>query len=190
MAEPTPPPIRIKPDRLLWRVLAPRWAHDPLSGEGAAIRGGRFNEPGMNALYLSADLMTAVAEYELDLGHRPGTFCAYEVDVAGIVDLTDAGILDNMGLTLEILRCPWKRMAWVDGARPPTWNVARELYDHAYAGVRVRSVPSPENGVNIVLWRWNDVPERKVVVLDPLDDLPRDQGSWHRGRSRQHGSRT
>lgn len=54
-------------------MLAPKWAHRPLSSEGAALRGGRWNEPGRQALYMSEDFVTAVAEYEQDLGIRPGT---------------------------------------------------------------------------------------------------------------------
>ena len=45
-----------------WRMLAPKWAHAPLSGAGAAARGGRCNEPGMPALYMSERFETAVAE--------------------------------------------------------------------------------------------------------------------------------
>lgn len=58
------------------RMLAPKWAHDPLSGAGAAVRSGRFNHPGIPALYMSEDFSTGVAEYEQDLGIRPGTLCA------------------------------------------------------------------------------------------------------------------
>jgi hypothetical protein len=33
-------------------------------------------------------------------------------------------------------------------------------------------------GINIVLWRWNDAPDRRVVAHDPLGDLPVDQSAW------------
>jgi hypothetical protein len=66
-------------------MLAPKWAHEPLSGAGAATRGGRHNEAGMPALYMSGQFATAVAEYEQDLGIRPGTLCAYDADVTGVL---------------------------------------------------------------------------------------------------------
>ena len=48
-------------------------------------RGGRFNAAGHPAVYMSDDFATAVAEYEQDLGIRPGTLCAYEVRGSGVV---------------------------------------------------------------------------------------------------------
>ena len=71
-------------------MLAPKWAHDPLSGAGAASRGGRHNEPGMAALYMSEQFATAIAEYEQDLGIRPGMLCAYDVTADQVVDLCDS----------------------------------------------------------------------------------------------------
>jgi len=157
-------------------MLAPKWAHRPLSGAGAAIRGARHNEPGMPALYMSAEFATAVAEYEQDLGIRPGTLCAYDVDVAGVVDLSDDAACAAAGVDPGHLRCPWRRIAFVDKARPPTWDIARRLHDSGAAGVLVPSVQAA--GSNLVLWRWNDAPGRRVAALDPIGDLPKDQSSW------------
>ena len=96
-----------------WRVLAPRWAHQPLSGEGAARHGGRWNPRGVAALYMSADLSTAVAEYEQELGIRPGTFVAYDVDVEGVVDLPHRR---RTG--------PRKWILLRDRTTPPGWTIA------------------------------------------------------------------
>jgi RES domain-containing protein len=158
-------------------MLAPKWAHEPLSGAGAATRGGRHNEPGMPALYMSEQFATAMAEYEQDLGIRPGTLCAYDVDVAGVVDLCDTAVCAAAGINPGDLRCPWKTIAFVAKRRPPTWDIARRLFDAGAFGVRIPSVQSV-GGANLVLWRWNDAPDRRVVALDPLGDLPRDQSSW------------
>jgi RES domain-containing protein len=169
------PTVRIR--RRGWRVLAPKWAHAPLSGAGAARHGGRYNLPGQAALYLSEDLLTAVAEYEQDLGIRPGTFCAYDLDVAGIVDLADDRIRQRIGVTLDDLVAPWKEIAFVWGGEPRTWTLAQRLLTGGCAGVRVPSAMLG-GGVNLVLWRWNDAPERRVVAHDPQGDLPVDQSAW------------
>ncbi|MET3524880.1 RES domain-containing protein [Mesorhizobium abyssinicae] len=44
------------------RCLAPKWAFLPTSSAGAAIDGGRFNRPGVEALYLSRSAQTALDE--------------------------------------------------------------------------------------------------------------------------------
>ncbi|WP_439546652.1 RES domain-containing protein [Sandarakinorhabdus sp.] len=44
---------RLRPNAVFHRYLTPRWSHAPLSGAGAALHGGRFNRPGVPALYLS-----------------------------------------------------------------------------------------------------------------------------------------
>lgn len=160
-----------------WRVLAPRWAHQPLSGEGAARRGGRWNVPGQPALYMSASFVTAVAEYEQELGIRPGTLCAYDTDMAGIVDLCSSAVLGQLGIEESLRFSPWKHIAFVERARPPTWDIAGRLAADGAAGIRVPSARQAD-GINLVLWRWNDDPGRQVRALDPLGDLPRDQSSW------------
>ena len=170
-----PPSVRCQ--GLFWRVLAPRWAHKPLSGDGAARRGGRWNGPGQPALHMSATFVTAVAEYEQELGIRPGTLCAYDVDVAAVFDLCAASARAAAGVEEDLLLSPWKHIAFVQRARPPSWDVAARLAAGGAAGIRVPSARHA-GGINLVLWRWNDGPERQVRPLDPLGDLPRDQSSW------------
>ena len=171
-----PPPL-ITVERRHWRMLSPRWSHQPLSGEGAAKHGGRWNAPGILTLYMSETFTTAVAEYEQDLGIRPGTLCAYEVEAERIVDLTDAATLRAAAIDPAVLACPWKRIALIERKRPPSWDLADHLLALDVAGVRVPSVRA--RGANLVLWRWNAGPDSpRVAALDPLGDLPLDQRSW------------
>jgi RES domain-containing protein len=51
-------------DAVAYRVHDPKWAFAPLSGAGAGKFGGRANRPGINALYLSLDLETAILEFK------------------------------------------------------------------------------------------------------------------------------
>lgn len=131
----------------------------------------------MPALYMSAEFATAVAEYEQDLGIRPGTLCAYDVSVVSIVDLCEPETRRAAEIDLGDLRCPWKRIAFIDKGRPPTWDIARRLYDRGVNGIRVPSMQL-SGGTNLVLWRWNDAPDRTVRALNPLADLPKDQASY------------
>ncbi len=158
-------------------MLAPKWAYQPLSGAGAARYGGQFNEPNVEALYLSKDYITAISEYEQDLGIRPGTLCAYDVDIKGIVDLTDPQVQIVCSVTSEILVCAWKEIWLVQKQRPATWNLANRLRSHNYVGIRVPSVRH-FSGVNLVLWYWHNHPDCCITVLDPTGDLPTNQNSW------------
>jgi RES domain-containing protein len=128
-------------------------------------------------LYLSEDLLTAIAEYEQELGIRPGTFCAYDVDVADIVDLMDETARKGLGVTLQDLLAPWQEMAFVRREQPPTWTLAQRLQEGGCAGVRVPSAML-HGAANLVLWRWNDGPQHRVIAHDPLGDLPLDQSAW------------
>jgi len=128
-------------------------------------------------LYASADLTTAVAEYEQELGIPPATFCAYDVDVAGILDLRDSSVLAACGMAPEVRFAPWKTLLLIEQTRPPGWDIAERLVASGCAGILVPSVRLAGGG-NLVLWRWNDAATRTVAASDPQGDLPRDQLSW------------
>jgi len=160
-----------------WRILAPKWSHMPLSGEGAALYGGRFNPKGIPALYLSESIDTAFAEYQQDLLVRPGTFCAYQVDIAGLVDLCDPAVIDKIQVDKQTLLGTWKEILLIQKLQPPTWDLAIHLLDLGFAGIRVPSVQY-QQGINIVLWRWNIDPSSTVQALDQKGDLPHNQDSW------------
>ena len=71
-----------------YRVIVPAYAGIPYSGMGAARRGGRFNRPGQEALYLSRDEPTALAEYRQENPWLPpGTICTFFVDRLQVADL-------------------------------------------------------------------------------------------------------
>jgi RES domain-containing protein len=159
-----------------WRVLVPKWAHDPLSGKGAALYGGRFNAAGDEALYLSGDVATAVAEYQNMIMARPGTFCVYELDVAGVVDAMDGAARRAWRIRSGDLTADWRAPA-ARGGQPLSWRLAKRLVAASAAGLRYPSLRRP-GGVNLVLWRWNDGRGRRVANIDTLSDLPRDQSSW------------
>lgn len=152
-----------------WRILSPRWAYAPLSGDGAARHGGRWNRPNHPTLYLSETIEAAFAEYQQEMGVRPGTFVAYDVADAQIVDLTDASTLAGLNVPTSDLLIPWKETAFVQNIDPPTWRLADRLAGTA-DGVRVPSAQYP-GGVNMVLWRWNAGGGPTVRYFDPKAEL-------------------
>ena len=163
-----PPISLIDLKQSFWRLLAPKWAHDPLSGKGAATHGGRFNRVGEEALYLSVNLETAVAEYGQDIPDRPGTFCRFDVETSGIVDLRTASLCFAAEIDPNVLTCPWKKMLLIDKVEPPTWQFVKNLQNLGANGILVPSQRHPI-GYNLVLWNWD---ANSVKAYDPNKDMP------------------
>ena len=164
-----------------YRGHDPTWSFSPLSGEGAAKTGGRFNRKGRPTLYLSLDVMTSVGECTQGLTQRqlPLTMCEYDVDCEPVADLRDSAGHDRHGITLAELGCAWLRHLR-DGEDAPSWLVAERLEADGFVGMLAPSfVPhATAANCNLILWRWGpDLPTR-VVVFDPTGRLPRDQLSW------------
>ncbi len=159
-----------------WRAHDPRWSFDPVSGKGAAIHGGRFNEKGQEALYLSLSPVTALAECTQGFANRmlPLTLVEYDIDMADIIDLTDAAMREAEGVLEEDMVSSWMRYQR-EGRIAPSQKVARSLVQKGYAGAIVPSfVPGIEKGAcNLVLWRWGDRPLNSVKVFDPDGRLPK-----------------
>ena len=168
----------------VYRAHNPRWSFDPVSGDGAARYGGRFNPVGMAALYTSRRMETAWREAQQGFPFKaqPLTVCAYEVDCEDVADLTDRATLEKLGIARSDLSCPWEELA--DRRRtPPSWTLARRL---AAAGTAAIMVPSfapgaAEGDVNVVFWRWSDHPPHQLRLIDDERRLPRDDSSWTSG---------
>ncbi|MGV1832880.1 RES family NAD+ phosphorylase [Agrobacterium vitis] len=164
-----------------YRAHDPRWAFKPVSGDGAAIRGARFNPKGVPALYLGLSIMTAVKEANQGFAHRmdPCVLCSYEVDCENVANLTTEQGRAEHSVGLDEMDCGWA-IALSNGDRPASWSVYDRLSPHGIAGILVPSfAPGAERSdMNLVLWQWGpDLPHR-VVVFDPSGRLPKDQLSW------------
>jgi RES domain-containing protein len=161
-----------------YRYLTPKWAYLPLSGAGAANVGGRFNRPGVEALYLSKSPETALAEYMQGSSlPRPATLAAYEVDLLDVIDLSggfDAGVWASQWASWN---CDWRWIARVERRSPPSWQLADEAIRSGAAGVLFPSTHD-ETGTNLVIFSANLTDADQVSVHDPDGMLPRDQRSW------------
>ena len=164
-----------------YRAHDPRWSFRPISGEGAAIRGARFNPRGVPALYLGLSVMTAIKEANQGFAHRidPCVLCSYDIDCEDVADLsTPAGRL-SAGVAPDELACAWA-IALAEGRRPASWDVHDRLAARNVSGIVVPSFApgADESDRNLVLWNWGpDLPHR-VSVFDPSGRLPKDQLSW------------
>lgn len=185
---------RLDPDTVFYRFLSPRWSHLPMSGAGAAQNGGRFNRPGVEALYLSADVETALAEYAQGSSITPpGMLVAYRVAVSDIVDFSAGYGPPSWPPIFAGWACNWKAIARLDGGNPPSWQIADELIGagrpgmlfpstRRAGGIKPRPVPGEPEGAGPHCRAGPDQrPAAKSKVLGVMPPL----GAGERGGGRR-----
>jgi RES domain-containing protein len=167
---------------LAYRAHDPRWSFKPLSGDGAAVHGGRFNPAGTPALYLSLDPMTAIKEAAQGFVRKfePYVLCTYEIDCEDLIALRKEEERSAASVGMDELACPWFAEA-AAGRQPASWRLALKLIADGAAGLLAPSFvreATQEADTNLILWRWSGRPPHKVAVFDPSGRLPKNQLSW------------
>lgn len=160
----------------LWRAFVPRWAHLPLSGEGAARFGGRWNPVGAPTIYAARELSTAWAEYNQGFVQHPALIAQLDLTGAALADLTDPQVLQHIGAAADIHDCQW-RDVMDQGGVPETHELRESLLAEGMHGVIYPSVMSP-GGTCVALWLWNANGAPKLEVVDPDNRLPKTPASW------------
>ena len=160
----------------VYRAHHPMWAFSPESGEGARQFGGRFNRPGVPALYTSLSLETAWLEAQQGFAFKaqPMTICSYRVDCADVLDLREPEALNAAGTTATELACAWDDLA-ARRQPVPTWSLADRLVTQGCAAIIVPSFAAraSKRDVNLVFWKWSRTEPHRVEVVDDLGRLPR-----------------
>lgn len=159
----------------LWRAFVPRWAYLPLSGEGAARFGGRWNPVGAPAIYAALELSTAWAEYNQGFVQHPALIVQLELTGARLADLTRPSTLEQLGVPAAIHRCQWRAM--LDEGKVPDTHLLRERLPADTDGVVYPSFMS-RGGTCVALWRWNAKQGPRLRVVDPEHRLPVTRASW------------
>ncbi|WP_448577852.1 RES family NAD+ phosphorylase [Thermaurantiacus sp.] len=160
---------------LLYRALNPRWAADPLSGDGAALYGGRFNARSTPVLYTSLSPVTAMKEAQQVGTFQPITLVAYQASIPRLFDGRDTDALEAFGMMPVDLADPDWRDAMRGGRPAPTQNFAARLKE---AGIHGLLVPSFAPGadaddLNIVVFAWNSEGGATLRVIDDENRLAR-----------------
>ena len=161
---------------VLWRAFVPRWAHLPLSGEGAARFGGRWNPLGVPAIYAARELSTAWAEYNQGFVQHPALIAQLNLSGARLADLTDPETLLALRVDENINHCEWRDM--LDNRLvPETHKLRARLLEEDFDGVIYPSFMSP-GGTCVALWRWNAHGAPRLDIVDPDGRLPKTPASW------------
>ena len=165
-------------DEAFFRIITPRYAHAPTSGAGAAARGGRFNRPGQEALYLSGTAETAVLEYQQaeKLVH-PGTLVTFLVSRLQVVDFSQGYVSGSWDPAWADYSGNWRKIAFEERSEPPSWLLADLSRDAGAGGLLFPSVIDAD-GINLVVFDSTSLPSSMLRVHDPRNDLPKDAASW------------
>ena len=162
-----------------YRGHDPRWAWKPLSGAGAALKGGRFNPTGTPALYLALTIDGLYVEMGHGLAYRISPLTTCDVDVDDLVDLRTADGRRGAGVDRADMACAWEYDV-AEHRTPASWRVSARLMADGAAGILTPSFArgARPDMANLVLWTWGpDLPHR-VEVYDPGGRLPKNQLSW------------
>lgn len=160
----------------VYRVHQPKWSFSPTSGAGAGAYGGRANRPGVNALYLSLELETALAEYQqLDALLPPGLLVSYKVGIDAVVDFR-GGFTSDWDALWQDFYCDWRNMHFNQGIEPPSWVIGDQVLAAGAKGILFNSAIS--GGANLVIYTDALTGADVINVYDPNNDLPKNQSSW------------
>lgn len=163
---------------LLYRAHTPEWASRPMSGAGAARKGGRFNREGIDALYLSMDEVTALREYQQTSPFLPPcTICSYTVSLQNLVDLRQLHRGEPWDDLWHSWQEDWRHLKFDLHIEPPSWILGDLVLEAGYTGIIFPSLTN-RGGVNVVVFNEQIKGSNTIDVNDPDGKLPHDQASW------------
>ena len=144
-------------------------AKDILSGNGAKQRGGRWNPPGLAALYGSTTDAAALEEakandryYGLET-KTPRLVVAIQAKVAKILDLTSPGIRRQLGITVaELSGEDWRKLLQ-SGQESLSQALGRAAASTGASGLLVRST-AVRTARNVILFPPLADPDRLIII--------------------------
>lgn len=140
-----------------------------LNGAGARQRGGRWNRPGMSAIYGSLSDVTALEECKANdryygvVTKGPRLLVAVEARLTATVDLTSAPVRRALGVTLEELDAEDWRKVQQQGFESISQALGRAAAACSASGLLVSSAAVPQ-GTNLVVFPGNRNADRLKVV--------------------------
>lgn len=165
-------------DETFFRAMVPRWSVAPLSGNGAARYGGRFNKIGYPALYLSSEPEIAWAESaNSSLILPPRMICSYQISIAKVVDFRSGYDPETWSVEWSAWDCDWKNAKAYHHEDPISWILSEECIASGASALLYPSIKDSDS-TNIVIFLANLDEGDEIEFHDPNRDLPTNQSSW------------
>jgi len=150
-----------------FRIIVPHYAMMPKSGMGAATQGGRYNRQGQEALYLSLDAPTAMAEYQQDNPFMsPGTICTFFVEGLVVADISAGYDPKQWPPLWADYQVDWRALRFGSKIEPPTWFMGDDVINAGLAGILFPS-QARLGGTNLVIFNSSGLPDEHLQVHDP-----------------------
>jgi RES domain-containing protein len=142
---------------------------DVLGGAGAYKRGGRWNRPGIAAIYGSTTDVTALEESKANdryyglVTKTPRLVVAVDTHLVGILDLTSAAIRRSLGVTLnELAEEDWRKLMEA-GRESLSQALGRAAAAAGASGLLARSA-AIRKGINVVAFPKAHRDDRMEIV--------------------------
>jgi RES domain-containing protein len=153
-----------------YRVMGIRYLRNPLSALGSKIAGGRYNYIGeFEVLYVAPDARTAVQEILKNINFRfsPKSIITIDVEVQKVVDLEDNKVIDALGIEVDKLFLPWRKIQDIDQEKAYTQILGELIYNSKqFEGIRYPSV-KVEGKYNLAIFPDRLKRGSNMKVYDP-----------------------
>jgi len=168
------------------RSVSTKYANesDFLTGKGAAMYGGRWNHPGIVAIYGSTDILTATMEaYQqfLTFGFslsslQPRVTAGAKIVLQEVIDLTAPFIRRKIGFSRnELVNEDWRAIQ-MSGDESWTQAIGRGALNAGFEGLLVPAAQNPK-GTNLVIFPENLRPGSSIKILGKAS-LPPHPSTW------------
>ncbi len=167
-------------DGVIIRSVATKYAHanDFFCGAGAAQAGGRWNRPGLPAIYASLDVLTATREAYQNFvifgfplsAIRPRVTAGAKVLLAKVLDLSNESTVSQIGFSIaELMEEDWRAIQ-AGGEESWTQAIGRGCYQAGFEALIAVSAQHAQ-GKNIVIFPENLAATSRISILG-ADQLP------------------
>lgn len=179
-------PNAVKLNGTAFRSAGVKYANeaDLISGNGASYNGGRWNPPGIKAIYGALDPIVAVKEsYQEFIKYgikkeniRPRVMAGVKLKVNCVLNLTDAKIRRKLGFLLhDLTQENWEAIQ-NSGEESWTQAIGRGAFLAGFEGLLAPSARD-RSGKNVVIFPENLKSTSKLELMGK-DELPPHPSEW------------